>query len=171
MKETKSIRDKGAAGPVAGRGRIGYAAPAQFRSTGVSEELLPGSAQVQPFSAPVQKKDSGSVNGISFSENEAVKQLTDGAVDLHASGSKVETTSTSDSRLKDVGARSMAVGGNALIGDSRDRGHEIWHLAQQHQGMVQPTTTVNDQPVNDDPGLEKEADEMGAKIMQGKFNP
>lgn len=167
MKETKSIQGKGATGAVARSGRIGYAAPAQFRSAGTGEELLPGSAQSQPFSAPVQKKDS--VNGISFSENETVKQLTDGAVDLHASGSKVETTSTSDSRLKDVGARSMAVGGNALIGDSRDRGHEIWHLAQQHQGMVQPTTTVNNQPVNDDPGLEKEADEMGAKIMQGKF--
>ena len=43
--------------------------------------------------------------------------------------------------------------------------HEAWHVVQQKQGRVKPTTQLNsDITVNDDPGLEKEADEMGSKV-------
>ncbi|MDQ0968044.1 hypothetical protein QFZ20_003447 [Flavobacterium sp. W4I14] len=42
--------------------------------------------------------------------------------------------------------------------------HEAWHVVQQNQGRVKPTTQLNsDITVNNDPGLEKEADEMGSK--------
>jgi hypothetical protein len=42
--------------------------------------------------------------------------------------------------------------------------HEAWHVVQQKQGRVKPTTQLNsDITVNVDPGLEKEADEMGSK--------
>ena len=42
--------------------------------------------------------------------------------------------------------------------------HEAWHVVQQAQGRVQPTMQLNaGVPVNDDTGLEKEADVMGAK--------
>ena len=44
--------------------------------------------------------------------------------------------------------------------------HEAWHVAQQAQGRVQPTTSVAGTPVNDDADLEKEADVMGAKASQ-----
>lgn len=128
-------------------------------------ESVAAAQPVQQFKAP------DAVNGITQAENQAVHELSGGKVDLHSSGASVTETSTSDSRLKDVGARSMAVGGEALIGDSRDRGHEIWHLAQQHMGMVQPNTSVNGQPVNNDPKLEKQADDYGAKIMQAKALP
>ncbi len=156
-----------------GKNAVGFPAPAQFRKNGGDDnEVLSGSStQAVSFASSIQMKGDESINGISVSENETVRQLTGGAVDLHSSGAKVENTSPSDSRLQDVGARSMAVGGQALIGDNRDRGHEIWHLAQQHQGRVQPTTSVNGQAVNDNPSLEKEADVMGSKIMQGKFKP
>lgn len=44
--------------------------------------------------------------------------------------------------------------------------HEAWHVVQQAQGRVQPTTQMKEAtPVNDDPGLESEADVMGAKAM------
>ena len=39
-------------------------------------------------------------------------------------------------------------------------------MVQQAQGRVQPTTSVNGKPVNDDASLEQEADNMGAKAMQ-----
>lgn len=42
-------------------------------------------------------------------------------------------------------------------------GHELAHVAQQDQGRVQPTTEIGGMPVNDNPGLEHEADEIGAK--------
>lgn len=42
--------------------------------------------------------------------------------------------------------------------------HEAWHVVQQKQGRVKPTAQLkSDITVNDDPGLEKEADEMGSK--------
>lgn len=44
--------------------------------------------------------------------------------------------------------------------------HEAWHVAQQKQGRVQPTTQVNGAAVNDDVGLEHEADVMGSKALQ-----
>ncbi|MDR3705702.1 MAG: DUF4157 domain-containing protein [Paludibacteraceae bacterium] len=51
-------------------------------------------------------------------------------------------------------------------GQEKHVGHEAWHVAQQKQGRVQPTTTVAGIPVNDNPGLEHEADVMGAKASR-----
>lgn len=43
--------------------------------------------------------------------------------------------------------------------------HEAWHVVQQAQGRVQPTTQMKGTSVNDDVGLESEADVMGAKAL------
>jgi hypothetical protein len=43
--------------------------------------------------------------------------------------------------------------------------HEAWHVVQQTQGRVAPTTEVAGQPVNDDAGLEREADVMGQRAL------
>jgi hypothetical protein len=52
-------------------------------------------------------------------------------------------------------------------GQERHLPHEAWHVAQQKQGRVQATTQLKTgTPVNDDPGLEREADVMGAQAMQ-----
>jgi hypothetical protein len=52
-------------------------------------------------------------------------------------------------------------------GQERHLPHEAWHVAQQKQGRVQATTQLKTgTPVNDDPGLETEADTMGAQAMQ-----
>jgi len=45
--------------------------------------------------------------------------------------------------------------------------HEAWHVVQQAQGRVRPTLQMKGGvPVNDDAGLENEADVMGAKSLQ-----
>ncbi|APR88388.1 hypothetical protein A7982_13737 [Minicystis rosea] len=41
-------------------------------------------------------------------------------------------------------------------------GHELWHLEQRHQGRVRATTQYKGVGLNDDAGLEAEADAMGA---------
>jgi hypothetical protein len=46
--------------------------------------------------------------------------------------------------------------------------HEAWHVVQQAQGRVKPTTQMKGTSVNDDVGLETEADVMGAKALQLK---
>lgn len=45
--------------------------------------------------------------------------------------------------------------------------HEAWHVVQQKQGRVGPgSVQAHGAPVNDDPGLEQEADRMGALALQ-----
>jgi hypothetical protein len=49
-------------------------------------------------------------------------------------------------------------------GQERHLGHEAWHVVQQKQGRVKPTIEIAGQPVNDNAGLEREADIMGSKL-------
>jgi hypothetical protein len=51
-------------------------------------------------------------------------------------------------------------------GQERHLPHEAWHVVQQAQGRVKPTAQMNGTAVNDDVGLETEADVMGAKALQ-----
>ena len=43
--------------------------------------------------------------------------------------------------------------------------HEAWHVVQQMQDRVSPTTEIGGMPVNDNASLESEADMMGAKAF------
>ncbi len=52
-------------------------------------------------------------------------------------------------------------------GQEKHLPHEAWHVAQQKQGRVKPTLQMKaGVPVNDDAGLENEADVMGAKAAE-----
>lgn len=44
--------------------------------------------------------------------------------------------------------------------------HEAWHVVQQKQGRVKPTMQMKQARINDDPGLEKEADVMGSRALK-----
>ncbi|MEA2875394.1 MAG: hypothetical protein QOF14_590 [Hyphomicrobiales bacterium] len=48
-------------------------------------------------------------------------------------------------------------------GQERHLPHEAWHVVQQAQGRVKPTLQMKGVAINDDSGLEREADVMGAK--------
>lgn len=57
-------------------------------------------------------------------------------------------------------------------GQEKHLPHEAWHVVQQAQGRVQPTTQMKaGVPVNDDPGLENEADVMGEKALSAVSEP
>ncbi|MEO0973525.1 MAG: DUF4157 domain-containing protein [Pseudomonadota bacterium] len=47
-------------------------------------------------------------------------------------------------------------------GQEHHLAHEAWHVVQQMQGRVQPTTQMGDTQINDSPALEAEADRMGS---------
>ncbi|MDH6343914.1 hypothetical protein M2480_002267 [Parabacteroides sp. PFB2-12] len=55
-------------------------------------------------------------------------------------------------------------------GQEQHLAHEAWHVVQQKQGRVQPTMQMKGINVNDDEGLEREADEMGMEAMSGGFS-
>ncbi|MDP4209264.1 MAG: EndoU domain-containing protein [Bacteroidota bacterium] len=55
-------------------------------------------------------------------------------------------------------------------GQEKHLPHEAWHVVQQKQGRVQPTLQMKEGvAVNDDKGLESEADVMGRRAMQIKL--
>jgi Domain of unknown function (DUF4157) len=83
-----------------------------------------------------------------------------GEVDL----SDVRVRRDSD-QPKQITGTSFAAGDEIHLGPGQDAnlGHEAWHLVQQRQGRVPATRHRDDGgAVNEDPALEREADEMGA---------
>ena len=52
-------------------------------------------------------------------------------------------------------------------GQERHLAHEAWHVVQQKQGRVKPTLQMKGVAINDDQGLEREADVMGEKALKG----
>ena len=55
-------------------------------------------------------------------------------------------------------------------GQEKHLPHEAWHVVQQKQGRVQPTMQLQDVNVNDNDGLEKEADLMGGRMLENIDN-
>ena len=66
-----------------------------------------------------------------------------------------------------VGAHAFARGNDIHLapGQERHLPHEAWHVVQQRQGRVPATGAVAGVAINDDPGLEQEADAMGARAQ------
>lgn len=55
-------------------------------------------------------------------------------------------------------------------GQEKHLPHEAWHVVQQKQGRVRPTMQMKGKVnINDDKGLEKEADVMGARALTGQL--
>jgi hypothetical protein len=52
-------------------------------------------------------------------------------------------------------------------GQERRLPHEAWHVVQQKQGRVRPSLTLQGHGINDDRGLEGEADAMGERARAG----
>ncbi|MDD3246407.1 MAG: DUF4157 domain-containing protein [Methanosarcina sp.] len=66
----------------------------------------------------------------------------------------------------EVGALAYTQGTNIHVapGQEKHLPHEAWHVVQQAQGRVRPTLQMKDISINDDVGLEQEADVMGGMI-------
>jgi len=68
-----------------------------------------------------------------------------------------------------LNAHAFARGSDIHLGPGQEQHlpHEAWHVVQQAQGRVPATVQARaGMPLNDDAGLEQEADVMGAKAMQ-----
>ncbi|MDB5721287.1 MAG: hypothetical protein JWP15_1905 [Alphaproteobacteria bacterium] len=68
-----------------------------------------------------------------------------------------------------LGAYAFTRGSQIHLGPGQDRHlpHEAWHVVQQKQGRVQPGPSMRGGiPLNDDAGLEREADSMGQRSAE-----
>jgi hypothetical protein len=83
---------------------------------------------------------------------------------------RVHAASTQPAQLN---ALAFAQGNDIHLapGQEKHLAHEAWHVVQQRQGRVAPTRDVAGTAVNDDAGLEREADQMGSKAMQLRADP
>jgi len=84
---------------------------------------------------------------------------------LDLSGVQVQRQSAEPARL---GALAFTQGDHIHLGPGQDHHlpHEAWHVVQQRQGRVQARAQVAGLPLNDDPALEREAEQMGAQALQ-----
>lgn len=81
---------------------------------------------------------------------------------------KVHRNSNKPAQLQ---AHAYAQGTDIHLGPGQEKHlpHEAWHVVQQKEGRVKPTMQMKGKVnVNDDAGLEKEADVMGAKALNTK---
>jgi hypothetical protein len=74
------------------------------------------------------------------------------------------------SKPTQLGAAAYTQGTDIHVGSGQEKHlpHEAWHVAQQMQGRVKSTMQLEGVSINDDNGLEQEANRMGTKALQMK---
>ena len=111
---------------------------------------------------PVQKK--ANRTGLPDSLKSGIEQLSGHLMD----DVKVHYNSGKPAQMQ---AHAYAQGSDIHLGPGQERHlpHEAWHVVQQAQGRVRPTMQMKRGVlINDDVGLEREADVMGAKAVRMK---
>jgi hypothetical protein len=118
--------------------------------------------------APVQRRAEGSPDSVTANRTGMPDRLKAGVESLSGlSLDNVRVHYHSDQPAQ-LNALAYAQGSDIHVapGQEQHLPHEAWHVVQQAQGRVQPTMQLNeDVPVNDDAGLEKEADVMGTRAV------
>jgi hypothetical protein len=113
---------------------------------------------------PVQKKNNDT--GLPDQLKAGIENLSGYSMD----SVKVHYNSNKPAQLQ---AHAYAQGNDIHLASGQEKhlAHEAWHVVQQKQGRVQATMQMKGNiAVNDDAGLEHEADVMGAKALQMKLN-
>jgi len=108
---------------------------------------------------PIQKKENNT--GLPDNLKTGMENLSGMSLD----DVKVHRNSDKPAQLQ---AHAYAQGTDIHLGPGQEKylPHEAWHVVQQKQGRVKPTMQMMGKVnVNDDKGLEKEADFMGAKAV------
>lgn len=108
---------------------------------------------------PIQKKEKNT--GLPDNLKSGIENLSGYSMD----DVKVHYNSDKPAQLN---AHAYAQGTDIHLGSGQEKylPHEAWHVVQQKQGRVKPTMQMKGKVnINDDAGLEKEADVMGAKAQ------
>ena len=111
----------------------------------------------------IQRKEKPNRTGLPDNLKSGIERLS--GYDM--SDVKVHYNSAKPAQLN---AHAYAQGNQIHLGSGQEKHlpHEAWHVVQQKQGRVRPTMQFNGQAINDNTGLEKEADMMGGKAVQMK---
>jgi hypothetical protein len=141
-----------------------FAPVAQLAGGPEEEELVQGkfaTAQLQP---QLQQAPRANNTGLPDQLKSGIESLSGMSMD----DVRVHYNSAQPAQLN---ALAYAQGNDIHLGPGQEQHlpHEAWHVVQQAQGRVRPTLQLKDGvPVNDDVGLEREADVMGARALSEK---
>ncbi|MFC4479516.1 DUF4157 domain-containing protein [Flavobacterium chungangensis] len=123
-------------------------------------KLTEKTASQEATSSPIQTKRN--VTGLPDNLKSGIENLSGHSMD----DVKVHYNSDKPAQLN---AHAYAQGTDIHVASGQEKHlpHEAWHVVQQKQGRVKPTIQLKGKAnINDDKGLEKEADVMGAKAIQ-----
>ena len=126
----------------------------------VQQKLSEKTVNQKTSITPIQRKqnDTGLPNNL----KSGIENLSGHSMD----DVKVHYNSSQPAQLN---AHAYAQGSDIHIASGQEKHlpHEAWHVVQQKQGRVKPTLQMKGKVnINDDKGLENEADVMGAKAIQ-----
>lgn len=122
------------------------------------------SGSTQPYTQPLQKKENNT--GLPDNLKSGIENLSGHSMN----DVKVHYNSDKPAQLQ---AHAYAQGTDIHLASGQEKHlpHEAWHVVQQKQGRVKPTVQLKSGvPCNDDEGLEKEADVMGAKALASSLS-
>lgn len=149
--------------------------PAQRRESPGGEETLERQTSLEEETAQLRAAAEGYGVGPEAPESIQRKENNTGLPDnLKAGVENLSGLSMDDvnvhynsSQPATVQALAYTKGTDIHVGPGQEKhlAHEAWHVAQQKQGRVKPTLQLRGTAINDDKGLEREADVMGAKAM------
>jgi len=150
------------------------------RAEGEEEELLQGKfapiqraeiedeEPLQGKFAPAQRAAAGAAPAPSPNQTGLPDGLKAGIESLSGISLNQVRVHYNSSQPAQLNAHAYAQGSEIHLapGQEQHLPHEAWHVVQQAQGRVRPTLQMQGGvPVNDDAGLEREADVMGAKAL------
>ncbi len=142
-----------------------YAPVAQLGGDPEEEELIQGnfaSAEVPPQRQQAPRANN---HGLPDQLKSGIESLSGLSMD-HV---RVHYNSAQPAQPAQLDALAYAQGSDIHLapGQEQQLPHEAWHVVQQAQGRVRPTLQMKDGvQVNDDAGLEREADVMGGRAVQ-----
>lgn len=141
-------------------------------ASGARAEMVAGSARMRRQRDSVEALFSGTrqrsaVSGAPLNRTglpDALKAGVEHLSGFSLDAVKVHYNSPEPAQLQ---AHAFAQGMNIHVGPGQERhlAHEAWHVVQQMQGRVRPTTQMKGVDVNGDEVLEREADRMGQQAL------
>lgn len=158
----QAVHNKSAA---AMNGKEALPVPDNRAATTMQRKQLDGMNNNHGIAIPIQKKENNT--GLPDNLKSGVENLSGISMD----DVKVHYNSAQPKQLQ---AHAYAQGTDIHVapGQEKHLPHEAWHVVQQKQGRVKPTMQLKSKVnINNDKGLENEADHMGAKALQTKEIP
>ena len=132
------------------------------RQNAEEEEVLQG--KLTPGETPVQLQGDGGKAENRTAMPGRLKAGLEAISGMDLSGIRVHTNSTKPAQLN---AFAYTQGQDIHVGPGQEKhlAHEGWHVVQQMQGRVKPSILAKGVSVNDDVGLEREADVMEGSLI------